>query len=722
MDSQLLPRASTSKGDGLENDNRYKLIWMKHHDFWWSAIILDKKVENNKNTAFIYGIKSTVKIIRKETVDFIDGFRRIVAEQIDVMCASWIEGVIEALKVLYKNEPDCINYDLRTLMETGLINFSKRKYDQDCTIVSRKKRSIIYVDYDFDPGSLVWAKYGDNWWSGMIIHKFPQGTTYKKYVVFWMADFSISEIHHKKVIDFAINFAYVINVSKTTSKSWKKGVVYTLNELFNSEKKFENENLKKLALKGLTDIPPRKLCVPEWIQNTLKKNNFNVGEIGSIDKKAKCPKSVKEIIQKKITRGGLIHGVCLACYTTNNVELEHPLFMGNVCNICLARLKSTMIVKGDDGLHYFCCVCGVLGLMIVCDNYRCGRAYCYQCISDLTKRNTWINLLAINNWFCFLCENSPFSGVIFRRCNYEDKIQELYCSVKAGLVQPPPKSLLAGKKLRVLSLFDGISAGCYALHQLNIPVETYYAAEIDVGSINITNFNFGNIVTQKGDVTAITEKAIEEMSPIHLLIGGSPCNDLSLVNPARKGLFDYTGSGILFFEYFRIILLLKKYNKDGFFWLFENVSSMQLSIREIISSYLECEPVLKDAISLSPQHRPRLFWGNLPSLYIQTPFDPVSLQSVLMRGRTALVPKLKTITTQRNSLMQGKDMFPVMDSRRMPDTIWITEMEKVFGFPPHYTDVGNLSVSQRQRALGKSWSIPIIMHLFNFLIDFCRDE
>ena len=34
-----------------------------------------------------------------------------------------------------------------------------------------------------------------------------------------------------------------------------------------------------------------------------------------------------------------------------------------------------------------------------------------------------------------------------------------------------------------------------------------------------------------------------------------------------------------------------------------------------------------------------------------------------------------------------------------------------FGFPDHYTDVGNLSRSRRQKLLGKSWSIPVVKHL-----------
>lgn len=42
------------------------------------------------------------------------------------------------------------------------------------------------------------------------------------------------------------------------------------------------------------------------------------------------------------------------------------------------------------------------------------------------------------------------------------------------------------------------------------------------------------------------------------------------------------------------------------------------------------------------------------------------------------------------------------------DTIWITELEEIFGFPRHYTDVKNLSATNRQKLLGKSWSVQTL--------------
>ena len=40
--------------------------------------------------------------------------------------------------------------------------------------------------------------------------------------------------------------------------------------------------------------------------------------------------------------------------------------------------------------------------------------------------------------------------------------------------------------MRVLSLFDGISCGHVALDRAGIPVEVYYASEIDKYAIQIT--------------------------------------------------------------------------------------------------------------------------------------------------------------------------------------------------------------------------------------------
>lgn len=53
--------------------------------------------------------------------------------------------------------------------------------------------------------------------------------------------------------------------------------------------------------------------------------------------------------------------------------------------------------------------------------------------------------------------------------------------------------------MKILSLFDGISIAQQALKENGIPVEAYYASEIDKYAIQITQKNFPNTI-QLGDV------------------------------------------------------------------------------------------------------------------------------------------------------------------------------------------------------------------------------
>ena len=75
------------------------------------------------------------------------------------------------------------------------------------------------------------------------------------------------------------------------------------------------------------------------------------------------------------------------------------------------------------------------------------------------------------------------------------------------------------KPLRVLSLFDGISCGQLALERANIPVEIYWASEIEKNAIAVTNYHYGDTV-QLGDVNRIN---CNQVNNVDLLIGGSPC-------------------------------------------------------------------------------------------------------------------------------------------------------------------------------------------------------
>lgn len=53
--------------------------------------------------------------------------------------------------------------------------------------------------------------------------------------------------------------------------------------------------------------------------------------------------------------------------------------------------------------------------------------------------------------------------------------------------------------MKVLSLFDGISCGYLALRRAGIPIDTYYASEIDKTCIKVSQKHFPDII-RLGDV------------------------------------------------------------------------------------------------------------------------------------------------------------------------------------------------------------------------------
>ena len=154
--------------------------------------------------------------------------------------------------------------------------------------------------------------------------------------------------------------------------------------------------------------------------------------------------------------------------------------------------------------------------------------------------------------------------------------------------------------MNVLSLFDGISCARVALDRAGIKVNKYYASEVDKHAIAISQKNYPDII-QLGDVRQI--QSIPE--PIHLLIGGSPCQDLSIAKKDRKGLDGEKSS--LFWDYIRILELVKPT-----YFILENVASMSWRDKDVISVHMKVDPILIDAGLVSAQSRKRLFWTNIP--------------------------------------------------------------------------------------------------------------
>lgn len=154
--------------------------------------------------------------------------------------------------------------------------------------------------------------------------------------------------------------------------------------------------------------------------------------------------------------------------------------------------------------------------------------------------------------------------------------------------------------MKVLSLFDGISCCRVALG--NTPGLEYLASEIDKNAIKIAKKNYPSTV-HLGDVKDISGANLP--SGVDLLVGGSPCTDLSIAMKGRTGLEGARSK--LFFEYVRIL----QQTKPKWFIL-ENVASMSDKDKDIITEALGVQPVMINAALVSAQNRKRYFWTNIP--------------------------------------------------------------------------------------------------------------
>ena len=153
------------------------------------------------------------------------------------------------------------------------------------------------------------------------------------------------------------------------------------------------------------------------------------------------------------------------------------------------------------------------------------------------------------------------------------------------------------KNLNVLSLFDGIGCSRLALNKCNnIKINKYFYSEIDKNCIKLTEKKFPNDIF----LGAIEDIQLNKLPKIDLLIGGSPCQDISNAYKG-KGLKGIRSS--LFFKFVQI----KKKLKPKYF-LLENVKSKW---SKIMDQEMGVSGTEFNSMYLSGQYRPRVYWTNI---------------------------------------------------------------------------------------------------------------
>lgn len=322
------------------------------------------------------------------------------------------------------------------------------------------------------------------------------------------------------------------------------------------------------------------------------------------------------------------------------------------------------------------------------------------------------------------------------------------------------------KPISVLSLFDGISCAKLALNNTNIQVNKYYSSEICPHALAIQDYHYSedpNFI-QLGDVTKINGADYADTT---IIIAGSPCLQLSSINPKdRSGLKGPDSS--LFYQLIRIIKEIKAAKPKGepLFVLLENVASMPNSerdkITEALTDALGDEPTLNKINSSdwgASAHRRRYYWSNW---YITKPnnIKDVKYQDILVNGyvdREKANVLLSGGVTLKNGLLRHYKMnignvifkdksfaeLPTEEKlKRYPDilkesgyegksrivkdqhefynsvyrTPSVIERCRMMGIGDNYLEpIDTVSKSNKIKAIGLSFTVPVIAHLLSQL-------
>jgi len=292
-------------------------------------------------------------------------------------------------------------------------------------------------------------------------------------------------------------------------------------------------------------------------------------------------------------------------------------------------------------------------------------------------------------------------------------------------------------KLNVLSLFDGIGCSRLALKKSpNLKVNKYFYSEVDKNCIELLKTKYPDDIY----VGAVENIDIKKLPKIDLLIGGSPCQDLS---NAHKG--DGIGGvrSSLFYQFVKIKNKLKpKY------FLLENVKNKwsKLMDKEIGVSGIEL-----NSLYLSGQYRPRVYWSNIEFNEINQDSKNKTIKDYLEKkpdnkyffninlkkinktnnqkklksgiNKIFIIPReqLKDNERQRRVYdINGKS--PTLLARSDTPKIFINkrirkltplECERLQGLPDNYTS--DFSNTTRYKMIGNGFTVQVIKYILSFI-------
>lgn len=322
------------------------------------------------------------------------------------------------------------------------------------------------------------------------------------------------------------------------------------------------------------------------------------------------------------------------------------------------------------------------------------------------------------------------------------------------------------KQWVILSLFDGVGTGLVAAQRTGLKIKRYYSSEIDKSALAVQDHHYSgdSRFVKLGDVRNIDGRTLA--NEIDLIVFGSPCVNLTSINPVDRSGLDGKESK-LFFEATRIIkdIYASQPSNKKLFFIMENVASMKKTDRDRITAELkgifgdEVKMLKIDSAILAPSHRRRLYWTNIPKATIPKPKD-IKFQDILVNGYTDR-EKANVILTSSLTLTNGihrhfkrrisnviyknesfaklptkekLEAYPAIlkasgyvakasrnkDEYAFPNGCYrlpsILELERMMGFNDGYiSGVAGISRTEKMKLVGLSFTPDVIAHLLGGL-------
>lgn len=295
--------------------------------------------------------------------------------------------------------------------------------------------------------------------------------------------------------------------------------------------------------------------------------------------------------------------------------------------------------------------------------------------------------------------------------------------------------------MNCLALFDGISCGQIAFERAGLYIDNYFASEINPDALTVTNYHYPNTI-QIGDVMKLQHDALKRLPKIDILIGGSPCQDISTAKAGERNYLQGQRSK-LFFEFIRVLNWIREYNNPDVLFLLENVKSKVDVINEMTVA-INVEPILINSVLVSAQRRERYYWSNIYD--ITQPEDKgLKIKDIIYDNTYKIfkderIEKSKSFTKNYVKWdISGKGHYSQQDRAYYLDgtmctvpkgrpsnklNIWLgddvyrrihpIETERLQTLPDDYTAMIP-SPEKRMGLVGDGWTVDVIAHIFSHI-------